>query len=34
MSLPDATHAFCFPDSLALVRFGETGPQPQFLLDS
>jgi quercetin dioxygenase-like cupin family protein len=34
MSLPDATHAFYFPDSLALVRFGKTGPQPQFLLDS
>lgn len=29
-SLPP-TH---FPDTVALARFGETGPQPQFLLDS
>ena len=34
MSPPDATHAFYFPDTEALARFGEASPQPQFLLDS
>lgn len=34
MSQHDSTHPFYFPDSLALARFGEAGPQPQFLLDS
>ena len=34
MSHPASPQALHFTDSQALARFGEFGPQPQFLLDS
>ncbi len=34
MTHHDPSRVLYFPDSQALARFGEAGPQPQFLLDS